>query len=178
MVVINMTEEELLPICACGVCGLRVAKMGNRFIHGHNGRGIPRSPETCAAISTRKTGVPLSPKHCTSISKGKKGVPNSPEHNASISKATKGVPHTSAAHLAADEAKRSVPLLHTSEAQLTADDAKRGGNDIVNHHWLYDHSDLSKNTIKMTRSHHTWLHNLFRKLGYIVPHINVKEELL
>lgn len=45
--------------------------------------------------------------------------------------------------------------------------------DIVRHHYIYDHSDLSKNTIEMTRSDHSKLHALFRKLGYIVPHINI-----
>ena len=47
-----------------------------------------------------------------------------------------------------------------------------GGNDLVNHHYIYDHDDLSCNTVKMTRSDHTSLHNLFRKLGYKTPHIN------
>lgn len=32
-----MTEEQL-PLCECG-CGEPVAKMGNRFIYGHNQRG-------------------------------------------------------------------------------------------------------------------------------------------
>ena len=54
-------------------------------------------------------------------------------------------------------------------------DAMRGGHDIVNHHFIYDHSDLSLNTVEMTRSDHGKLHKLLQKLKYIVPHINVKE---
>lgn len=52
---------------------------------------------------------------------------------------------------------------------------QRGGNDIVRHHYIYDHSDLTKNIIRMTRSMHTSLHNLFRKYGIEVPHINMGE---
>lgn len=38
-----MTEE--LPLCECG-CGLRVTKLGNRFIHGHYLRGKKFSKKT------------------------------------------------------------------------------------------------------------------------------------
>lgn len=54
---------------------------------------------------------------------------------------------------------------------------QRGGNDICNHHYIYDESDLSKYTMKMTRSAHARLHWLMRKSGIIVPHINIKEVL-
>lgn len=50
-----------------------------------------------------------------------------------------------------------------------------GGYDIVGHHIIYDYSDLTKNIIPMTRSMHMKLHQLFRKYGIIIPHINVKE---
>ena len=151
-----MTEE--LPFCECGECGLRVTKKGNRFIHNHH----------------------------------RKGKHNSPEHNEAMSQAQLGVTHTSAAHLAADEAKRGVPkspehcaamsaaklgIPHTSPAQLAADEAKRGGNDLVDHHYIYDHSDLFLNTVKMARSDHQKLHLLLRRLGYIIPHINESQNL-
>lgn len=103
--------------------------------------------------------IHLSPEHCTAISDAKKGVPNSPEHNAAISKGLKGVPK----------------LPKTKAAMSRAHDTMRGGNDIVNHHYLYDHSDLSLNIIGITRSDHMRLHKLLQKLKYIVPHINVKE---
>lgn len=51
----------------------------------------------------------------------------------------------------------------------------RGGYDIVNHHMIYDRSDLSKHTMKMTRSMHSRLHRLFQIHGIKVPHINIKE---
>lgn len=54
------------------------------------------------------------------------------------------------------------------------DGAKKfiGGNDIVGHHMIYDHVDLSRNIIYMTRSIHTMLHHLFRRHGIDIPHIN------
>jgi hypothetical protein len=51
-------------------------------------------------------------------------------------------------------------------------DMMRGGNDIVNHHYLYDHADLSKYTMFMTRSDHTAMHDRMHGDGYEVPHIN------
>ena len=56
-------------------------------------------------------------------------------------------------------------------------DKMKGGNDIVGHHMIYDHSDLTKNIMPMTRSMHARLHHLFRKHGIEIPHINIKEEL-
>lgn len=50
----------------------------------------------------------------------------------------------------------------------------RGGHDIVNHHMIYDHSDLSKNIMKMTRSMHGKIHALFRKYKIEIPHINTR----
>lgn len=77
----------------------------------------------------------------------KRGVPLSPEHKAAVSRGLE---------------------------ESGANDKMRGGHDIVWHHIIYDHDDLSKNTIGMTRSDHQKLHQLLRKLGYIIPHINVK----
>lgn len=53
-----------------------------------------------------------------------------------------------------------------------ANESMRGGYDIVDHHMIYDHSDLTKNVMPMTRSTHTKLHRLFQKYGIIIPHIN------
>lgn len=197
-----MTEEELLPFCECGKCGLRVTKRGNRFVHGHNMQGKHHTQKSKEKMSKTKTGIPKPPR--------------SPEHCAAMSAAQKDVPHTSEAQIAADEAKRGVPHspercaaisngLKNSDAvkahnesmrgvrispehsaaisrgMKNSEDVKanaekmRGGMDIVNHHYLYDHSDLTLNTIQMTRSDHMKLHMLLKKLDYIVPHINVKE---
>ena len=47
-----------------------------------------------------------------------------------------------------------------------------GGQDLVKHHYIYDHSDLNKYTTIMTRSKHTKLHRAMRKEKIKIPHIN------
>lgn len=66
---------------------------------------------------------------------------------------------------------------YLADAQKRQYENMRGGNDIVEHHYLYDHSDLSLNTIKITRSDHTQLHNLLLKLCVRIPHINIRSKL-
>lgn len=153
---------ELLPFCECG-CGERITKKGNRFIWGHNMRGTTRI---------------RSPKHCASMSDARKGIPHTPEHCAAI---TKGLQNSDAMKASA-EARKDVPLtpehiaaIKKGQEESGVYEAMRGGNDICDHHYIYDHSDLSLNTVQMTRSDHTSLHNILKKLGYIVPHINTKE---
>lgn len=63
--------------------------------------------------------------------------------------------------------------LKNSVSHKSAVEKMVGGNDIVGHHMIYDHSDLSKNIMPMTRSRHQHLHILFRKHGIEIPHINV-----
>lgn len=164
-----------LPFCKCG-CGKKVTKFGNLFILGHNGRGEKLSQKTCDKISEgmlnseavkvkneRQRGVPHTTKRRTAISEGmlnsddvkaaaekRCGIPKSPEQRAAISESS----------LNSNAVKANCKRM-------------RGGNDLVNHHYLYDHSDLSLNTVQMIRSDHTSLHNLFRKIGYVVPHINI-----
>lgn len=141
-------------------------------------KGVPKSLEHIAAMSVgirnsdavkaaneAKTGVPLSSEHCDAISAAQRGVPKSPEHCVAISKGKKSVPQTPEHSAAA--------LIAREEAGVY--DAQRGGYDTVKHHYIYDHSDLSLNTIQMTRSDHMKLHRLLQKLSYIVPHINIKE---
>lgn len=180
-----MIEEELLPLCECG-CGLRVTKKENRFIHNHHMRGVTRTLEHSAAISAATFGVPKpprTPEHSAAISKALTDVPHSPEHNTAISE---GLTNSDAVKTKAD-AQRGVPLppetcakisdrMKNSEAVKAEAERQRGGNDIVGHHFIYDHADLSLNTVKMTRSDHAKLHALLRKLSYIVPHVNVPDE--
>jgi len=46
------------------------------------------------------------------------------------------------------------------------------GQDIIEHHEIYDHANPSKYTIEMTRSEHSRLHVWMRKMGVEIPHIN------
>ena len=144
-----MTEEELLPFCECGECGLRVTKKGNRFRSGHNRRGIPHTPETIAKMSAWQFGVPHTTDAQIAADEANRdrlrGIPHSPEHNDAIKKGME---------------------------ESGAIEAMRGGNDLVEHHYIYDHSDLSLNTVQMTRSDHQSLHRILQKLDYIILHIN------
>ena len=144
-------EPEALP-CECG-CG-ELAKPGNRFINGHSMKGKSHSPAHCAAMSKARRNSDAVKSHNESM----RGILRSPETCAANSKAHTGVP-LSPGHIAA--ISRGCNKM-------------RGGDDIVEHHYIYDEFDLSLNTVQMTRSDHTSLHNLLRKLGYKVPHINVK----
>ena len=65
-------------------------------------------------------------------------------------------------------------IMKNSDACKAEHERQFGGQDIVEHHYIYDHSDLSKYTTKMTRSAHARLHNNMRKTGIKVPHINVE----
>lgn len=179
-----MTNEDL-PFCECG-CGKRVSKVGNRFIIGHHGKGVPRTSEHCTALSAALMGHSVSDKTRAKMSTTRKkafvdgkitlpirkGVTLSSETRKKMSDAQTGVPkppRTSEHCTAMSQSIRNSDAAHRNY------DSMKGGNDIVNHHYTYDHSDLTKNTIKMTRSDHMKLHHLLRKLGYIVPHINIKD---
>ena len=137
-----------------------------------------RTPEMNAA----RKGIPKpprTPEHCMAMSASKKGVPQTSEHSYAI---TKGLQESDAVK---SHGERMHGIPRTPEERLAiskgleesgANDAMRGGDDICNHHYIYDHSDLSKYTMKMTRSAHTKLHWLMRKANIIVPHINIKEQ--
>lgn len=62
--------------------------------------------------------------------------------------------------------------MKNSDAVKAASRKQIGGHDVVGHHMIYDHSDLSKNVMPLTRSMHARLHQLFRKHGIEIPHVN------
>ncbi len=175
-----MTEE--LPFCECG-CGLRVRKKGHRFIYNHHRIGKKHTIEACLKMSVALTGRTLSPEHCDAISAGgrnseaakayhesMRGVPKSPEACAAMSDAHEGVP------LSPEHSYAITKGLQESDAVKVAYDAMIGGNDILKHHHIYDHDDLSKYTIEMTRSQHMGIHQNMKFLGLKVPHINTGYE--
>lgn len=168
-----------MPLCECG-CG-REVKPGNRFINYHQNRGEnnpAKLPGVGEKISKSKLGISRSPEHCDAISRAKLGIPNSPEHNAALSAASR---NSEAAKNAAERrcgiprTLEHIAAIKNGMEESGAIDKMRGGHDIVNHHYIYDHSDLSKYTMKMTRSRHQRLHRLMQISGTIVPHINMEE---
>lgn len=50
--------------------------------------------------------------------------------------------------------------------------AVRGGNTLVNHHYIYDHANPEKYTMKVTCSKHIQIHWWMKKAGIKIPHIN------
>ena len=133
----------------------------------------PRTPEHCAALSAARMGHPVSDETRAAISAAKKGVPKkpfTPEHCAAISAAKMGHEVSDKTRVAMSEGRLN------SDAAKDAYDTMRGGEDIIEHHSIYDHNDLSKYTMKMTRSQHAALHNQMRGLNVRVPHINTGYE--
>ena len=51
-----------------------------------------------------------------------------------------------------------------------------GGNDIINHHFIYDHDNPDQHTVKLTRSQHAAHHHWMRRNGLEVLHYNATEE--
>ena len=65
--------------------------------------------------------------------------------------------------------------LMMSDAMKAEQERQRGGNDMLNHHMIYDHADLTKHVMPMTRAMHSRLHRVFEANGIEIPHINTKE---
>lgn len=75
-----------------------------------------------------------------------------------------------------DVAEYHSSVMRNSDAAKAASDAQRGGNDIIQHHWLYDDADLTKYTMPMTRSDHGKMHRRMQLDGYEVKRINSVED--
>lgn len=149
-----------MTLCECG-CGQETTiyrGKSKRFIRGHHFRGKSPTPETKKKMVNSHMGIPLSPEHCAAIknsatakaaAEAQRGVLKSIKHCAAIKK---------------------------GQEESGCYEAMRDGNDTVKHHHIYDHGDLSKYIIEMTRSQHTTMHNQMRALNIQVPHINTGHE--
>lgn len=142
--------------------------------------GITMSDEAKANMSiSAKTKPPMTDETKLKMSKSKKGHLVSDTIRTKISKKLKGV-LLSKEHIKKlkNTWKNRGPVSDETKAKMRAAQKAnpQTGDDIVNHHYIYDDSDPSKYTIGMTRSDHTRLHRLLQRLGYIVPHINIKED--
>lgn len=183
-----------LPFCECG-CGERVSKVGNRFIWGHHNRGTPMSDEQKIKISKALTGRTISEEHRAATSKGLTGRTLSDDHINALNKAAKrriGIPRPESVRLAISKALTGVsrPSLSDDHRKLIANgvieahgknpdawnganEKMEGGNDIVGHHYIYDHANLELYTMKVTRKKHNQIHGWLRRAGIKIPHINV-----
>lgn len=107
-------------------------------------------------------------KHCAP-SIALKGVPKPPRsksHCEAISKA-----HTGVSRKPFSDATKAI----MSENQMDNKNNMygiRGGNDIVEHHYIYDHANPENHTVSITRSEHASHHAWMIRSGIEVPHIN------
>jgi hypothetical protein len=118
-------------MCLCG-CGVET-KFGNRFIHGHNGRGKnnyfygkpsqlrgkKRSPEICKKMSIALKGRKRTPEQRLKLSIAHKGIPSpmrgkklSPEHILKLSLSHKGKPSGRKGKKISEEQKQKLILSH------------------------------------------------------------------
>lgn len=154
-----------LPLCECG-CGEPVAKKGNRFIYGHNQRGKSHTPETRNRMQDVHTNVLLSPEHCAAVSEGIRNSEAVKAHNESMRGVSRSPEHC-------DNISES---MKNSEDVKANTDRMRGGQDMIWHHYIYDHANPKKYTMEVTRSKHGKIHVWMKRAGIVVPHINVKED--
>ena len=169
-----MTKGEL-PFCECG-CGLRVTKPGNRFINGHNNRSEYCSQKTKDKQSERRIEYYKDQANCDKQSERRIEYYKDQANRDEMSK--RMTEYWSNQDNRDKQSERMSEIIKNSDAHKAASEDMGGGDDLVTHHYIYDESDLSLNTVKMTRSDHTSLHRLLQKLGYIVPHINKNNEVI
>ena len=184
-------------LCACGCGGVIVIKSWYKYtgipdyINGHNRRGkIPHnkgkkaSEETCKKISESLTGRKLSSEHKIAISEGNTGHEVSQESRDKNRDSNTGLKRTPETCENISVAKKKFYSEHPESieqirdtVQAFYDDMDDPGQQIVKHHYIYDESDLTKYTTKITRSKHALIHMVMRKEGIVVPHINIKDEI-
>lgn len=75
--------------------------------------------------------------------------------------------------------ERTIEQFSTQKARDAQREAGRvgtekfiGGNDIINHHFIYDHNNPNQHIVKITRSQHASHHAWMRRNGLKVPHVN------
>lgn len=183
----NFKPKPEPKLCGCG-CGL-YALPGNDYIAGHQNRGRQHSQE----IKDRQSEIikqfnkdhPEAGKIHSEFMKEYYNDPKNIEANRlrsikqfSDQSARDEMSKIKKQFYIDNPEARSIlsEILRNSDIHKAASEKKRGGYDIVKHHYIYDHNDLSKYTIKMTRSEHATLHHNLRALGIKIPHINTGHE--
>lgn len=151
-----MTEEELLPLCECGKCGLRVTKPGNRFILGHANKGKkqPKSQKTRDKISKTLKKYNEDPKVRKIRSKGL--IQYFIDNPEAIEINRLREIEQFANQKARDE---MLEIMKNSEAHELSVEKQIGGNDLVDHHVAYDFGRPDALIVKVTRKFHGQIHH-------------------
>lgn len=178
-----------MVLCECG-CG-REVNPGRRFIHGHNRRGSKHSPESSIKMSKSASKRWLDQDNRNIQSKKMIEYYRYPKNRDAASERTaRYFEDQDARDLASKRMiekwldpeyrdSQSKRIINSDEYKLIHEiniENMKGGNDILKHHHIYDHNDLSKYTIEITRSEHGRLHRNMKFLGIKVPHINTGYE--
>lgn len=154
-----MPNEKELPLCECG-CGDPVAKVDNRFIHGHNSRG-DGNPAKRDDIKKKirdnharpMLGKKQSPEHLAKRVESLKGRICSDTTKAAVSKALKGIPRS-------DKDKNAISKgVKNSDAAKEATDKFKGGLDLIWHHVAYDLLRPEALRVMITRKFHSQIHH-------------------
>lgn len=174
MVLKEVDTAIVMALCECG-CG-KLAKPGNRFILGHNTRvcNPMNNPDTIKKSAASRRGS----KRTDAVRKRKSEamIEYHREHSEmgqNQSEMMKDNPPMADP----DTVKKQSRSMKNSTLARNESERQRGGNDVVDHHYIYDHSDLTKYTMKVTRSKHAKIHAWMRKSGIKVPHINARSSI-
>ena len=174
----NPISKQEPKLCACG-CG-EYALPGNDYINSHQNRGRkphnagefkPKPEPKLCECGCREYALPGNDYINGHQSRGRE---RSLETIAKQSKAMKGK------HCGKDGSFYGKIHSPKSLAEMSVANSgenngmygRRGGEDIVNHHYIYDHANPELYTMKITRAKHTQIHNWMKKAGIVVPHIN------
>ena len=120
----------------------------------HSWYGRKHTNKSKQKISNTKTGIKLSKEHKNKISKSLIG-----------NKRTLGYKHSKETKKRMSESSKGV--IFTKEHREKISKA------LIKHHYIYDHNDLTKYTMLITRKQHGRIHANMKKMGIKVPHINL-----
>ena len=167
-----------LPFCECG-CGQRVKHEGDRFLHGHNNLKKPWKPKSKPQLCECGCGELTNP--------GRRFINGHGKRNETYWKTQQEPKLCECGCGELANPGMDYILWHNRRGKEMSISTRKMISEIVNanpytgdsivfHHYIYDHSDLSKYTMKVTRAKHAQIHAWVRKAGIVVPHINVKED--
>lgn len=63
-----------------------------------------------------------------------------------------------------------------AQSERLKNNPKLSGDSIIDHHYIYDHDNPEKYTMKVNRSKHFKIHWWMKKAKIIVPHLNATED--
>ena len=178
----------MTKLCKCG-CGTEIAN-NRTYVNGHNWKGKKHTDTTRKKmmghevsditrnkISESKMGHEVSDITRNRISESKMGIKPSDDTRKKMSESQKGHKHSDVTKA---KMSRNNGMKDPEIAEKISESKKKyysemddPGQEMCNHHYIYDFNDLTKYTIPVTRSEHMSIHNNLRQAGLKVPCINI-----